>query len=459
MITPAPIATVVIVNYNGAHLLPDCLDALDAQRSGAPEFETVVVDNASTDDSLELLATKYPWARVVASAANLGFAGGNNLALREVTTPFAVLLNNDATPESGWLANLLAPFAADRAEHLGMVTGKIVFMPRFIPVRFATPGFRPGVHDGRELGMRVYAVTVRSADLSAEVSAKVLWESAAYGPERVGDQTYRWTRASGEVLVPVPLELTAAGTLREPIAVILRVAAERDKELTVGADRFRVGTQPSDIELRLPAGTPARDVINNAGGVVLREGYGADRGFQQIDRGQFDEPEEVFTACGNGLAIRTDLGATVGWFDDDFFMYYEDVDLSWRVRSRGWSIRYQPDAVLRHIHAASSSEWSPRWVFHVDRNRLLVLTKNASFRLAVSAVLRYPLTTASMALRAGIEAVRVRQRPAMRPYLLRATVLASYLRLLPRMLPRRRAIAHAASVSRAELESWLVARP
>ena len=318
MITPAPIATVVIVNYNGAHLLPDCLDALDAQRSGAPEFETVVVDNASTDDSLELLAAKYPWARVVASAANLGFAGGNNLALREVTTPFAVLLNNDATPESGWLANLLAPFAADRAEHLGMVTGKIVFMPRFIPVRFATPGFRPGVHDGRELGMRVYAVTVRSADLSAEVSAKVLWESAAYGPERVGDQTYRWTRASGEVLVPVPLELTAAGTLREPIAMILRVAAERDKELTVGADRFRVGTQPSDIELRLPAGTPARDVINNAGGVVLREGYGADRGFQQIDRGQFDEPEEVFTACGNGLAIRTDLGATVGWFDDDF---------------------------------------------------------------------------------------------------------------------------------------------
>ena len=87
--------------------------------------------------------------------------------------------------------------------------------------------------------------------------------------------------------------------------------------------------------MRLPAGTPAGDVINNAGGVVLREGYGADRGFQQPDRGQFDEPEEVFTACGNGLALRTDLGATVGWFDDDFFMYYEDVDLSWRFRARG----------------------------------------------------------------------------------------------------------------------------
>jgi GT2 family glycosyltransferase len=458
MIRPGPIATVVIVNYNGAHLLPDCLDALDAQRTGAPEFETVVVDNASVDDSVELLEAKYPWVRIVVSATNLGFAGGNNLALRQVTTPFAVLLNNDATPEPGWLANLLAPFAADDAEHLGMVTGKIVFRPRFVRVAFGTSGFRPGVHDARELGVRVYAVIVRSTEMSADVTAKVLWESAAYGLERIGDLTYRWTRPTGEVLVPMPLELTASGQLREPVAVTLRVAAERTKELSIGSDRFDVGTQPSEVELRLPTGTPTSDVINNVGGVVLRDGYGADRGFQQLDHGQFDQPEEVFTACGNGLAIRSEIGAHVGWFDDDFFMYYEDVDLSWRVRALGWSIRYQPDAVLRHIHAASSTEWSPRWVFHVDRNRLLTLTKNASVRLAASAVLRYPLTTASMALRAGIEGMRVRRRPALRPYLLRAAVFASYLRLLPRMLRRRRAIARSASVGRPELESWLVTR-
>jgi hypothetical protein len=294
--------------------------------------------------------------------------------------------------------------------------------------------------------------------MSADVTAKVLWESAAYGLERIGDLTYRWTRPTGEVLVPMPLELTASGQLREPVAVTLRVAAERTKELSIGSDRFDVGTQPSEVELRLPTGTPTSDVINNVGGVVLRDGYGADRGFQQLDHGQFDQPEEVFTACGNGLAIRSEIGAHVGWFDDDFFMYYEDVDLSWRVRALGWSIRYQPDAVLRHIHAASSTEWSPRWVFHVDRNRLLTLTKNASVRLAASAVLRYPLTTASMALRAGIEGMRVRRRPALRPYLLRAAVFASYLRLLPRMLRRRRAIARSASVSRPELEAWLVTR-
>ena len=73
-------------------------------------FDTVVVDNASVDNSRELLARDYPWVRVIASPTNLGFAGGNNLALRQVSTPFAVLLNNDAVPQSGWLRNLLDTF-------------------------------------------------------------------------------------------------------------------------------------------------------------------------------------------------------------------------------------------------------------------------------------------------------------------------------------------------------------
>ena len=77
-------------------------------------------------------------------------------------------------------------------------------------------------------------------------------------------------------------------------------------------------------------------------------------------------------------------------FDDDFFLYYEDTDLSWRLRSLGWRIRYQPAAVARHIHSASSVEWSPLFVFHTDRNRLLMLTKNARAGLAAREVLRYP---------------------------------------------------------------------
>ena len=95
----------------------------------------------------------------------------------------------------------------------------------------------------------------------------------------------------------------------------------------------------------------------------------------------------MFNACGNGMAMRTAAGREVGWFDDDFFLYYEDTDLSWRLRPRGWAIRYEPTAVLRHLHSASSTEWSPLWIFHVDRNRLLMLTKDATAPLALRAVL------------------------------------------------------------------------
>ena len=155
-----PLATVIIVNYNGAHLLPDCLRALDRQHADAAAFETVVVDNASSDGSCELLARDFPWVNVIESPRNLGFAGGNNRALREVTTPYAVLLNNDASPEPGWLRNLLATLEGPDGQDVGIATGKILFLPKFVRVELRTPAFRPGPQDTRELGVRVYGVSL-----------------------------------------------------------------------------------------------------------------------------------------------------------------------------------------------------------------------------------------------------------------------------------------------------------
>jgi GT2 family glycosyltransferase len=448
-------ATVVIVNHNGAHLLGPCLDAVRRQNLPAGTFRTVVVDNASRDVSRELVAERYPWVHLINSPTNLGFAGGNNLALRAVTTPFAVLLNNDAVPEPDWLPHLLAPFEEPGAARLGAVTGKVVFLPRFVRLSFLTPGFRAGTHDPRELGVRVFRVLVGDRD----VTDKVLWERLSYGPEGAGEGRFRWTRPAGDLLVPVQGQ---SGDLATEATITFTMAAERTKPVTVAGAGVvvttDVGTEPVNIELELATGEHLVDVINNAGGIVLTNGYGADRGFQEIDEGQYDSPTEVFSACGNGIAMRTSAGRDIDWFDDAFFMYYEDTDLSWRLRARGWSIRYEPTAVLRHVHAATSKEWSPRWVFHVDRNRLLMLVKNASRPLALRQVGRYPLSTASMALRAGIEAARQRSRPAVRPHLVRVQVMVSFLRLLGPMLSRRRAIAGRALVPRAELERWLVNR-
>jgi GT2 family glycosyltransferase len=146
-------------------------------------------------------------------------------------------------------------------------------------------------------------------------------------------------------------------------------------------------------------------------------------------------------------------------FDDDFFMYYEDTDLSWRLRARGWNIRYEPTAVVRHLHSASSVEWSPFFTFHVERNRLLILAKNAPRRLAISQALRYNLTTLSMTRWAVLQALRERRRPALRPLLLRLRVTASYLRLLARMVRRRRTIGKRARIGRDALFSRWTAAP
>jgi GT2 family glycosyltransferase len=72
-----PLATVVVLNWNGRRLLPDCLDALAKQDLEPALWQTWVVDNGSTDDSLDLLARDYPQVHIVRNAANLGFAGGN----------------------------------------------------------------------------------------------------------------------------------------------------------------------------------------------------------------------------------------------------------------------------------------------------------------------------------------------------------------------------------------------
>lgn len=446
-----PRATVVIVNWNGEKLLPTCLDAVAAQTAPFP-FQTWVVDNASRDGSVELLRERYPWVRVLRSGANKGFAGGNNHALRTMTTPYAVLLNNDATPEPDWLENLLAPFEAPGGERLGAVTGKVVFEPTFLRLRLSTAGFVPGPHDARRLGVRVSSVRVDGAERLGDV----LWEKLTWGAEGPAAGRFFWTRPAGELLVPVP----AAG----PVTLAFTWAAERAKPVTLGWDggsvSLPVGPDPTGASAVIPPGVPRVDVVNNVGGIVLVDGYGADRGYQEVDTGRYDTPEEVFTACGNGVALRTRVGRELGWFDEDFFLYYEDTDLSWRLRARGWSIRYEPTAVLRHLHSATSGEWSPLFVFHTDRNRLLMLTKNATPGLALRAVLRYPLTTASTALRALRRGLAARRRPAVRPTLLRLRVIGSYLRLLVPMLRRRRVVRRTAALPRRELERrWLVPRP
>lgn len=114
---------IVIVNWNGARLLPDCLDALRAQ--ARPADEIIVVDNGSTDGSLALLAGRYPGVRVVPLGANHGLAGGMNAGIAASDAPIVVALNNDTIASPGWLGALVAPLEADPA--LGSTMSTMLF--------------------------------------------------------------------------------------------------------------------------------------------------------------------------------------------------------------------------------------------------------------------------------------------------------------------------------------------
>ena len=97
---------VVIVNWNGAEHLEECLTALCGQTL-SDEIEVIVIDNDSTDRSIELMGQFGDFVRVIRNPVNVGFAAGCNQGIQESRAQFIALLNNDAVPEPKWLEAML----------------------------------------------------------------------------------------------------------------------------------------------------------------------------------------------------------------------------------------------------------------------------------------------------------------------------------------------------------------
>ncbi len=124
-----PRCTVIVLNFNGEHLLPACLDSLAAQ-SGT-NIDTVVIDNASTDGSADLVAQKYPWVRFIRLEKNSGFSIANNLAIRDALergSDYVLLLNNDNFAAPDFVSEMLAIIEADSS--IAVVSPKIFFAHR-----------------------------------------------------------------------------------------------------------------------------------------------------------------------------------------------------------------------------------------------------------------------------------------------------------------------------------------
>ena len=178
------------------------------------------------------------------------------------------------------------------------------------------------------------------------------------------------------------------------------------------------------------------DTVNNFGAALNERWYGIDvaagESVTSIGPGIVD----VFGFCGGAALLRTAAVRAVGGFPAEFFLYYEDLDTSWRLRIAGWAIRAVPTARVVHRHAATSDRQSELFHFYNERNRLLTLIRCAPLLVAPTQILRFLVTTGSL------QASRVLGRSLpeganLRPRL-RRRVLLEVLRMLPGQYRKRR---------------------
>ncbi|MBN1681592.1 MAG: glycosyltransferase family 2 protein [Anaerolineae bacterium] len=130
----SPRLSVIIPNWNGAHHLKTCLDALRSQTYA--NLEVIVADNASSDGSLELLADHYPEVHVITLHENQGFTGACNAGLSIATGDYSALLNNDTEVDPGWAEAVIDTFA--RHPEAGLVASKMLLFDQ--RDRFHTAG-------------------------------------------------------------------------------------------------------------------------------------------------------------------------------------------------------------------------------------------------------------------------------------------------------------------------------
>ena len=119
-----PDISIIVVTWNGRQHLDACLGAIAAQEG--VDAETILVDNASTDGTLDYVRSRYPWVRVIALDRNHGFAGGNNAGAREARGRYLAFLNNDTAADPRWLRTLRG--GLDETRGVALATSRIVYM-------------------------------------------------------------------------------------------------------------------------------------------------------------------------------------------------------------------------------------------------------------------------------------------------------------------------------------------
>lgn len=119
------------------------------------------------------------------------------------------------------------------------------------------------------------------------------------------------------------------------------------------------------------------DIINHAGAKITIIGAGFDIGFGEKDSPEFNEQKYVGAVCGAGMLVRKEIFEEIGGFDEDYFAYFEDLDLCWRAWLYGYKTLYVPTSVVYHKFGGSwGKRDTPRRIYYCQRNRIIDILKN-----------------------------------------------------------------------------------
>lgn len=166
--------------------------------------------------------------------------------------------------------------------------------------------------------------------------------------------------------------------------------------LEAGRSSPRVGSVAAQMRFAAAPG-----VVNSAGIGLDRLGVAYDRGLGEAVADSAREPSEVFGASGGAALVRRRMLEELGGLDASFFFALEDVDLAWRARMAGWRALHAPGAVVWHHHGRTGRHTSAFKHFHVGRNRVRMLAKNAEpahLRRWGAAILAYELAYLAYAM-------------------------------------------------------------
>ena len=191
-----------------------------------------------------------------------------------------------------------------------------------------------------------------------------------------------------------------------------------------------------------------RERLDGAGDELAWTGGASRRGVGEVDHGQYDRAEDVFSACAGAAVYRSAALREVGLFDASFFAYLEDVDWGLRAQLAGWRARYVPEALVYHLGGATSGRTPERERYLIARNHVAFLLKN----FPTPWLVRFsPLIAAELA-RALISAARDAQgRVVLRGW-------RDAARRAPATLRARRAVQATRRVPLAELETAVFGR-